>query len=151
MKSKKIILSSAVLLFVTIAGLCFYVNLAFSNPEFHYGDLAYWLLTDKEFRQFPIIGSDPKDVWYQSFFQDGTKPGALKLTFDTHLSPREILESYRTVCHKLNYIPKSTDHPSNNILVYSGRGRYDQIEIIAENNSKNGSRILVNFIMKLEY
>lgn len=135
-------------LFVTITGLCFYVNLAFSNPRFHHGDLTYWLLTDEEFRQFPIIGSEPKDVWYQSFFQDGTKPGALKFTYDTHLSPRETLKSYQTVCHELNYIPKSTDHNSNSILVYSGRGKYDQIEIIAENNSKNGSRIIVNFTIR---
>jgi hypothetical protein len=150
MKHKKVILSSAVLLFVAITGFCFYVNLAFSNPEFRYGDLNYWLFTDKEFRNFPIIGSEPKDVLYQSSFQDGTKPGMLTLEYDTHLNPSEVIKAYQSVCHKLNYIPKPTDHTSNSILVYSGRGKYDQIEIIAENNPKNGSRILVNFIMKLE-
>ena len=31
-----------------------------------------------------------------------------------------------------------------------GRGRYEQIEIIAEKNPENDSHIKVNFIMKLE-
>ena len=150
MKHKKVILSSAVLLFVTITGLCLYANLAFSNTVFRYGDLNYWLFTDKEFRNFPIIGSEPKDVSYQSYFQDGTKPGMLILSYDTHLSPLEAIKAYQTVCHGLNYIPKLTDHTSNGILVYSGRGRYEQIEIIVEKNPESGSRIIVNFIMKLE-
>ena len=138
------------LLLVAITGLYFYVNLAFSNPEFRYGDLNYWLFTDKEFRNFPIIGSEPKDISYQSSFQDGTKPGMLTLTYDTHLNPSEALNAYQTICHKLNYLPKLTDHASHGILVYSGRGRYEQIEIIVEKNPENGSRIIVNFIMKLK-
>lgn len=83
MKHKKVILSSVVLLFITMIGLGLYVNWAFSNPVFCYGYISYWLFTDKEFRNFPIIGSEPKDVRYQSFFQDGTKPGVLKLAYDT--------------------------------------------------------------------
>lgn len=150
MKQKTVILSSAMLLLVAITGLCLYVNLAFSNPEFRYGDLNYWLFTDKEFRNFPIIGSEPKDVSYQSSFQDGTKPGMLTLEYNTHLNPSEALHAYQTVCHELNYLPKLTDYASSGILVYSGRGRYEQIEIIAEKNPENGSHIIVNFIIKFE-
>jgi hypothetical protein len=150
MKHKKVILSSAVLLFVAITGFCFYVNLIFSNPEFRYGDFNYWLFTDKEFRNFPIIGSEPKDVLYQSSFQDGTKPGMLTLEYDTHLNPSEVIKAYQSVCHELNYLPKLTDYASHGILVYSGRGRYERIEIIVEKNRKNGSNIKVNFIMKFE-
>ena len=150
MKHKKVILSSAVLLFVTITGLCLYANLAFSNTVFRYGDLNYWLFTDKEFRNFPIIGSEPKDISYQSSFQDGTKPGMLTLEYDTHLNPSEALHAYQAVCQEFNYFPKLTAHASHGILVYSGRGRYEQIEIIAEKNPENGSHIIVNFIMKFE-
>ncbi|HEY8463365.1 MAG TPA: hypothetical protein VIM29_04970 [Bacillota bacterium] len=149
MKHKKVILSSIVLLFVAITGLCLYANLAFSNTIFRYGDLNYWLFTDKEFRNFPIIGSEPKAVSYQSSFQDGTKPGMLILTYDTHLNPSEAIKAYQAVCHELNYIPKLTAHAANGILVYSGKGRYEQIEIIVEKNPENGSRIIINFIMKL--
>lgn len=150
MKHKKVILSSVVLLFITMIGLGLYVNWAFSNPVFCYGDISYWLFTDKEFRNFPIIGSGLKDVRYQSLFQDGTKPGVLKLAYDTQLSSGETLKSYQTVCQELDYTTRLTDHTANGILIYSGKGRYDQIEIIVEENSNNGSQINVNFIMKLE-
>jgi hypothetical protein len=74
----------------------------------------------------------------------------LTLAYDTHLNPSETLHAYQAVCQEFNYFPKLTAHASHGILVYSGRGRYEQIEIIAEKNPENDSHIKVNFIMKLE-
>ena len=137
-----------VIILISLAGAYYFLNWAYSDQKFSYGDLNFWLLTDKEFREFPVIGAKRNDVNYKSFIQDGTSPAMLILSYGTSMSPDEVLDAYKSFCHQNNYESLSTESGFDNWLNYKGKGEYERITILVEKTTE-GSKVTVHFIMKL--
>jgi hypothetical protein len=91
----------------------------FNDHEFRYGDLNYYLLTDQKIRCFPIIGAKPSAVFYKSYFQDGTSPGMLKMTYNSSMTPQEAIKAFKKACIRLGYTP---DHPHFTGYKFNHRG-----------------------------
>ncbi|HYH03056.1 MAG TPA: hypothetical protein VEC37_08150 [Bacillota bacterium] len=120
----------------------------FNDHEFHHGDLNYYLLTDKEFRQFPVIGAKPAKVLYKSYIQDGTAPEMLKMAYDSSVSFAEALRIFKDKCNKLKYTFLPTESQKD-FLVYTTKGEYEEICIRVKPINRVACSVTVTFVKRL--
>jgi hypothetical protein len=122
----------------------------FNDHEFRYGDLNYYLLTDQKIRCFPIIGAKPSAVFYKSYFQDGTSPGMLKMTYNSSMTPQEAIKAFKKACIRLGYTPLPVNKQVPNIINYSSTGKYETISLMVTPQKSDGCLIEIGFVEQLE-
>jgi hypothetical protein len=146
---KKRVIITGIAAFVLLAAIGGFAVLrwAFSDHKFRCKDLNYWLLTDREFRAFPVIGAEQEDVRYESNFQDGTKPGMLRFSYETQMSAEEVIAAYQSVGREKNYTLLLLEGSDG--LNFLGKGDYEYVSIAVEERPSEKNWVEVCFIMRL--
>jgi hypothetical protein len=148
-KTSKGCLIAIVSLVAVLFGLFTILNWMLSDHVFRYGSLNYWIFTDSEVRELPIVGAKRTDVLYIMEVSDGPKPPILSLRYTSKNNPQKILEIYKTYYAKLGYSLAPPDQLSERHLEYMGKGTTDTIGISVEPDEKSGNLVRIYYILKV--
>jgi hypothetical protein len=135
---------------IFLFGIFMFLRWTFSDHWFHYGELNYYLLTDKEVRRFPIVGAKIKNVSYHSTAQDGTSAASTSINYKSAEKPQIVLQVLKKAGKNFGYFLSKSEPPNDNHLSFIGKGKYDEISIHAISLKSGGCEVSIDFIEKLK-
>lgn len=134
---------------VVIFGMLSILDWTFSDQEFRYGSLDYWIFTDSEVRELPLVGAIQTDVLYKREVSDGPKPSILSLRYISQSDPKKILDIYQAHYDKLGYSLAPSDQLGDNYLEYLGKGTIEELVVSVYPDEKSGNIVRIHYIFKI--
>jgi hypothetical protein len=146
--SKKRLFIVVVLWVVVLFGGYSFVDWGFSDHQFYYGDLNYWLLTDSEIRMLPIVGAKSKDVLYHTYYQDGFKPAGITVVYSTQSDSSEIIAALKPYFIKMGYLPAGLLQFKDDYIQYHDRGYCEEVRISIKPDDRGVNIVRIDYIFK---